>query len=135
MRTFQKLGSPEEFLAGTVVQRDYQWCNGDGEVLLELTYDDPGVSGWAELYMMYQPELESVLDARCRLLESVDIRQGVAVVKVVTQDNGVQVMGRSAQGQDEIATGRYLVGCDGGNSFVRRTLGSVRRATPLRKTG
>ena len=77
MRTFQKLGVSEEVLPGAVVQRDYDWVNGAGETLVEISYDDPAPGGWAQLYMMYQPHIEDVLDRLCRSLPSVEVRQGV----------------------------------------------------------
>src|ERR1700734_2847045 len=61
MRTLQKLDLVEEILPGTVVQADYEWINGQGETLLDVRYDNPAHSGWAALYMMYQPEVEAVL--------------------------------------------------------------------------
>ena len=72
MRTFQKLGIVDEVLPGTVAQPNYEWVNGSGETLLELSYDDPAPNGWAALYMMYQPHLETVLDRRCKSLPDGD---------------------------------------------------------------
>jgi 2-polyprenyl-6-methoxyphenol hydroxylase-like FAD-dependent oxidoreductase len=122
MRTFQKLGIVEAVLPGTVVQTDYDWINGDGETLLEVSYDNPARGGWAALYMMYQPHLESVLDELCKSLPTVEVHQGVAVDTLVTGDEDVLVAGRNAAGERVSARARYVVGADGGAGFVRPAL-------------
>ena len=47
MRTFQKLGIDAVVAEGAVVQSRYEWVNAEGEMLLEVDYDDPARSGWA----------------------------------------------------------------------------------------
>jgi 2-polyprenyl-6-methoxyphenol hydroxylase-like FAD-dependent oxidoreductase len=122
MRTFAQLGIAEELLPGLRVQQTYQWCNGDGEVLLEQHFDLAGASGWAEWYMMYQPELEDALDAVCRGLGSVDVRPSCTVTGLTQTVDGARVEYRHGPAT-EMLTARYVVGCDGGNSFVRECLG------------
>jgi len=100
MRTFQKLGVTEEVLPGAVVQRDYEWVNGDGETLVEIEYDDPAPGGWAQLYMMYQPHVEDVLDRLCRSLPSVEVRQGVTVEGMTTEPQAVELRGRDRDGEE-----------------------------------
>jgi 2-polyprenyl-6-methoxyphenol hydroxylase-like FAD-dependent oxidoreductase len=122
MRTLQKLDLVEEILPGTVVQADYDWVNGQGETLLKVSYDNPAHSGWAALYMMYQPEVEAVLDRRCRALETVEVRQGLTVDGL---QNGyvVRVSATDADGRRHEIRARYAVGADGGTGFVRPALG------------
>ncbi len=123
MRTFQKLGVTEEVLPGAVVQRDYDWLNGDGETLVEIEYDDPAPGGWAQLYMMYQPHVEDVLDRLCRSLPSVEVRQGVTVEAMEVEPHRVELRGRDAAGEEVAVAARYVVGADGGTGFVRQALG------------
>jgi 2-polyprenyl-6-methoxyphenol hydroxylase-like FAD-dependent oxidoreductase len=123
MRTFQKLGVTEEGLPGTVVQRDYDWVNGDGETLVEIEYDDPAPGGWAQLYMMYQPHVEDVLDRLCRSLPSAEVRQGVTVEGMSVEPHRVELRGRDRGGEEVAVQARYVVGADGGTGFVRTALG------------
>ena len=123
MRTFQKLDLVAEVLPGTVVQPTYEWVNGRGETLLELSYDDPARCGWAALYMMYQPHLERVLDRRWKSLPSVEIRQGVTVQRIEAGAEGVLVSGVSGDDRTVEVRARFLVGADGGAGFVRSALG------------
>jgi 2-polyprenyl-6-methoxyphenol hydroxylase-like FAD-dependent oxidoreductase len=133
MRLLQKLGIAEQVATGTRVQRTYDWCNADGETLIRNEFSDFGHSGWPEFNMMFQPALERELDALCRRTPGVGIRHGrVATgfrqtgdtVEVVTEP--ADKLGRVAPGSEGRArtlTARFAVGCDGGNSSVRSSLG------------
>jgi 2-polyprenyl-6-methoxyphenol hydroxylase-like FAD-dependent oxidoreductase len=122
MRTFQKLGRSDEVAEGTVVQRDYEWCNAEGRVLVEISYADRGTSGWPELYMMYQPHLERVLDETVRDLDLIDLHQGTRAVAIEQDEHGVRLEAIAADGQRVELRASYAVGADGGESFVRGAL-------------
>ncbi|MGH3261457.1 MAG: FAD-dependent monooxygenase, partial [Trebonia sp.] len=91
-------------------------------MLLEQHFDPLGPSGWAEWYMMYQPDLEDALDAVCRELGSVDVRSSCTVTALAQSADGVRVEYRRGAATETL-TARFVVGCDGGNSFVRDSLG------------
>ncbi|MEE4542616.1 bifunctional 3-(3-hydroxy-phenyl)propionate/3-hydroxycinnamic acid hydroxylase [Streptomyces sp. V4-01] len=118
MRTFARLGIADELLPKVRVQHAYEWTGSSGEVLREQRFEDRGPSGWAEWYMMYQPDLEDALDAVCRALPGVEVRQGSPVVGIEQDGSGVLV---TVEGGATVAA-RHVVACDGGNSFVRRAL-------------
>lgn len=123
MRTLDKLGIAEEMSPRLHVQRNYEWCNARGELLIEHDFAEQGRSGWAEWYMMYQPELEDALDGVCRRAPTVAVRFGSAVAGVRQTGTGVQ-LDVERRGEDtETVAARYVVACDGGNSTVRRELG------------
>jgi 2-polyprenyl-6-methoxyphenol hydroxylase-like FAD-dependent oxidoreductase len=118
MRTFQKLGLVEEIEPGIVAQRDYEWVNAAGETLVHIAYGD-GPGGWASLYMMYQPHLETVLDRHCKSLDGVDVRQGRRVIGLRAAGDGVEL---TTEGGESVQA-RYVVGADGGGGFTRQALG------------
>ena len=122
MRTFAQVGIAERLLPTLRLQRTYQWCNGAGEVLLEQRFDLEGRSGWAEWNMMYQPDLEDALDAACRRLDEVDVRQGCTVT-AITQSADETRVAYVRDGVPRSVTARFVVGCDGGGSFTRGHLG------------
>ncbi|MEE4014817.1 bifunctional 3-(3-hydroxy-phenyl)propionate/3-hydroxycinnamic acid hydroxylase [Roseibium sp. FZY0029] len=122
MRTFQKLGIAEKVLPGTNIQQGYVWMNGEGDVLLDIEYDNPGRCGWPSQYMMYQPHLEDVFDTLCKTTPGVEVRQGVTVTALTEQPDGVQVTAKTEAGEEVSVGARYVVGCDGGNGFVRQHL-------------
>ena len=118
MRTFAKLGIAERMLPKIHAQRNYEWRNAAGELLIEHDFAEFGRSGWAEWYMMYQPDLEDALNAVCQALPSVEVRFG-SEVKAIAQDaDGVTL---TVEDGAAVRAG-YVVACDGGNSFVRRAL-------------
>lgn len=123
MRTFQMLGIAEALLPGTNIQPGYVWVNGAGEVLLDIEYDNPGPCGWPAQYMMYQPHLEDVLDRKVRSLPGVEVRQGVTVTGLTEGADSVRVTAQAQDGAEVTLDARFVVGCDGGNGFVRGWMG------------
>jgi 2-polyprenyl-6-methoxyphenol hydroxylase-like FAD-dependent oxidoreductase len=119
MRTFAQLGIAGKLLPKLHVQRHYEWRNEAGDLLIDVEYAEKGRSGWAEWYMMYQPDLEDALDTACRGLSTVDVRLGSPVTGLRDTGDGVEL---TVDGGAPVKA-RYVVGCDGGNSFVREALG------------
>ncbi|WP_375433287.1 bifunctional 3-(3-hydroxy-phenyl)propionate/3-hydroxycinnamic acid hydroxylase [uncultured Friedmanniella sp.] len=118
MRTFAELGIAETLLPRLHVQRNYEWRNGAGELLIEHDFAEVGASGWAEWYMMYQPDLEDALDAAVRATGAVDVRFSTPVTGYRPDADGVRIETGGAP-----VHARWVVACDGGNSFTRRLLG------------
>lgn len=101
----------------------YEWRNGAGRPLLRFGRTGTGASGWPQSSMFNQPALELALETRAASLPSVMIRRGVEVGAVEPQVDGtVLVRGKVADGDDLAVRGRYVVGCDGAGSTVRRLL-------------
>ncbi len=121
MRTLDKLGIAELMRPKLHVQRNYEWRNAAGELLIEHAFAETGRSGWAEWYMMYQPELEDALDAVCRRSPLVEVRHTAPVVGLRQDDDAVTVTVSTPEGPQEV-TATFVVACDGGNSLVRRAL-------------
>ena len=72
-----------------------------------------------------QLKLEPLLYERARSYECVDIRRGWTVTEVEQDADGAAVAARPVSGgtaPERIAC-RYIVGCDGGRGFVRRSAG------------
>ncbi|WP_103338469.1 bifunctional 3-(3-hydroxy-phenyl)propionate/3-hydroxycinnamic acid hydroxylase MhpA [Amycolatopsis sp. CA-126428] len=133
MRLLQKLGIAERVATGTRVQRSYDWCNADGEVLIGNEFSDFGRCGWPEFNMMFQPVLERELDALCRRTPGIEVVRGYAVTELRQTDDGAEVvaspadeLGRPLRTPDDARrtfNARFVIGCDGGNSTVRSDLG------------
>ncbi len=121
MRTFAQLGIADALLPTLHVQRNYEWRGADGQLLVEHAFAERGRSGWAEWYMMYQPDLEAALDAACRAHPGVQVRLDTPVV-ALEQDVDRVLLTLGGPGGESLSA-RWVIACDGGNSFVRRTLG------------
>ena len=123
MRTLDKIGIAQQMLPKLHVQRNYEWVNAAGQLLIDHSFAERGRSGWAEWYMMYQPELEEALDGACRALPNVEIVHGATVVDVDQDQSGVTLHVRQLDGTHRSVRCTYAIACDGGNSVVRRHLG------------
>jgi 2-polyprenyl-6-methoxyphenol hydroxylase-like FAD-dependent oxidoreductase len=137
MRVLQLLGCAETLLTDAVACDTYTLRNGQGELLAEFPWSADGVSGWKSDYMMYQPVLEDSLYSRNVDDPNVTFRRGFEVHDIVTHDDHVEVHatapaapadfeGPARAAQDIVVRGRYLLGADGGRSFVRSWLGVER---------
>jgi 3-(3-hydroxy-phenyl)propionate hydroxylase/flavoprotein hydroxylase len=121
MRTFAALGVAEEILSDLKAPQRYWFQNAAGERLIEFDLAEFGRSGWAEMYGFYQPYLEDALDKACRDLPRVDIRHSAMVTALVQNRSSVTLTVTTPDATDTV-TARYVVACDGGNSFVRQHL-------------
>ncbi|MET1073234.1 MAG: bifunctional 3-(3-hydroxy-phenyl)propionate/3-hydroxycinnamic acid hydroxylase [Umezawaea sp.] len=118
-RLLAGLGLAEELWPTLHVQKAYRWSNASGEILVDLESRPVGDSGWPDLLMFHQPVLERALHSRCESLPSVEVRLGTTVTGLDQDDEGVRL---ATDGHGTVRA-RYVVGCDGGNSFVRTALG------------
>ncbi|GGX44941.1 bifunctional 3-(3-hydroxy-phenyl)propionate/3-hydroxycinnamic acid hydroxylase MhpA [Streptomyces chryseus] len=104
---------------------DYMWRNGAGQDLLYIgAAEEHGRNGWPESTSMYQPGLEEALIARGKRLPELTVLRGYEAVDLAETDDGVELAVRSADGTRRRLRSRWIVGCDGANSFVRRHIGT-----------
>jgi 2-polyprenyl-6-methoxyphenol hydroxylase-like FAD-dependent oxidoreductase len=102
----------------------YEWRTAAGETLLRIGTRGNGPSGWPAANMFSQPELERALDARARALETVEVRRGTEVVALRPSPEDVELGVAGRDGAARVRA-RWVVGCDGANSFVRRRVGAT----------
>ena len=104
----------------------YRWVNADKEVLLDLNWTGVGPSGWHTSNFFSQPELDRELVSYMETVPDITVLRGWEVQDLTEDADGVTVTARSMRPQDAgaLATkeirGKYVVGADGANSFVRR---------------
>ncbi|MCF2533249.1 bifunctional 3-(3-hydroxy-phenyl)propionate/3-hydroxycinnamic acid hydroxylase MhpA [Yinghuangia soli] len=135
-RAFAGMGIGPELARITETADAYDWRNADGATLLHFDWGGLGPGAWPTANMFGQPELEAVLAERAAAL-GVTVRRGCQVVGISEEhapdgdaDRGhVRLTLQSAGLPDGPAPGtltaRYVVGCDGANSFVRDHLGGT----------
>jgi 3-(3-hydroxy-phenyl)propionate hydroxylase len=81
--------------------------------------------GWPATVTFLQPKLEAALRDELARCKSVDVFLGEEVTGLSQDSGSVTVMTSEAQsGRATELTGRWLVGCDGANSLVRKGIGS-----------
>ncbi len=121
LRMFQEIGIVERIRPATTFLPIYELANGE-RVLLSSRVAERATHGWPEYISVYQPAFEAELDRAAKALPTVEVRQGETVVALEQDADRVSVT-TEGEGGRRTVQGRYLVGADGGNSFVRRALG------------
>ncbi|EUB99990.1 monooxygenase FAD-binding protein [Rhizobium sp. CF080] len=129
-RIFHALGIASEVAAISREMGHYVWYNADWKVLIDIDETRESISGGPTGYTFNQPELEQILHEDLRRRDGISYYLGMEAV--AARDSGNHVEIEIARFDEQNLTidhsqtspliGRYLVGCDGANSLVRRLM-------------
>ncbi|WP_168214923.1 bifunctional 3-(3-hydroxy-phenyl)propionate/3-hydroxycinnamic acid hydroxylase [Mycolicibacterium sp. ELW1] len=126
-RLLAGLGVGEQFAAISRPARGLQLRDPSMRVLAEFRREDTlSANGYPQANMFDQPELERLLRDNLEKYPNVVLRGNAEVVDVVQIDADrarVTVSDRSSGEQHSVET-RYVLGCDGANSLVRKAIGA-----------
>ena len=75
--------------------------------------------------------MERLLRKECEASPLVSARYGWTVANVSELEDAAEVFATTAEGKDAEVLARFIVGCDGANSVVRRSLGIALDGGPL----
>jgi 3-(3-hydroxy-phenyl)propionate hydroxylase len=126
MRLVQTMGLAGELLPLLNVSRNIRHVSADGKLLLLLTRSGVGLEGWNNAYRFYQPEFEAVLRRGVSRYPSVEVRLRGEAYALDEAGDHVRVRYENlAAGVLGEVTARYVVGCDGARSTVRRFMGAA----------
>ncbi|MFC5032896.1 bifunctional 3-(3-hydroxy-phenyl)propionate/3-hydroxycinnamic acid hydroxylase [Streptomyces sp. So13.3] len=118
-RIFQAAGVGEQVRAVTdPVPDHYEWRNAAGEALVRIDWSGTGPSGWPTANFFSQPQLESVLASAAEKVPGVSVQRDCEVVDLEIAESHVRLRTVGKGGPGEVRA-RYVIGCDGANSFVR----------------
>jgi 3-(3-hydroxy-phenyl)propionate hydroxylase len=125
MRVFQACGLADAIAPFTAPHPGTHYIGVDRNVI--RIYDPqpaPHPLGWPPSGTFVQPEVEAALRAGVARSGRADVFLATQAVAFVPHDDRVDVTLRAAEGgAQRTVSARYLLGCDGANSFVRRQLG------------
>ncbi|MEE2058081.1 bifunctional 3-(3-hydroxy-phenyl)propionate/3-hydroxycinnamic acid hydroxylase MhpA [Rhodococcus artemisiae] len=125
-RVFQSMNLTEEIKAISEAVPDYyEWRNAAGESLVKIDWSGTGPSGWPTASFFSQPQLEKVLDAAVEEMPNVTLLRGAEVVGIDERADNVEVTFTSTVVKQRQMSARYVIGCDGANSFVRERMGAT----------
>ena len=139
-RIIQAAADIDQALRNSEPRRRYILANGDGEILIDMNWDTPDVSGFPHRISLHQPDIEDAMDAAARA-RGAEINQGWEVVALAQDNARVTVTARErivrdgaepAWGRERRVTARYVIGADGARSAVREALGIERESWPFR---
>jgi 3-(3-hydroxy-phenyl)propionate hydroxylase len=126
MRVFQSIGIAETIERESGITLGMRFLDADGALLMEWKRGGgKGPLGWVSDYMFHQPTLEKTL--RAKLAESPDAHTFLLHDVFAIEDAGEYVRVRAEDtASARLATfeAKYVVGCDGARSLVRRTIGT-----------
>jgi len=128
-RFLQSLGIADDMSRHTATSERYEWRNSQGELLAAFVgLDQIALSGWPDRIGFYQPGLETTLDAHLRSGGlNVTIVQGWTVTSVQPLDDSVVLQAHPTHDSNAPSRqyrARYVVGCDGAESFIRQAMGT-----------
>ncbi|MBS1676271.1 MAG: bifunctional 3-(3-hydroxy-phenyl)propionate/3-hydroxycinnamic acid hydroxylase [Actinobacteria bacterium] len=111
--------------------RAYIFRNAAEEILLEIAWNLPGDSGWPEMSTYFQPDLEDLFESKLATLPNVAFHRGWEADAVSQDEDSATVELRATAGDGSgeerwTAVADWVVGADGANSLVRRTMGPTR---------
>src|ERR1700689_1333669 len=126
MRLVQTMGLAEQLLPLLSVSRNISHVSADGKLLLLISRGGIGLEGWHNAYRFYQPEFEAVLRNGIARFASVDLRLRCDAFALDEFGDHVRVRYENlTTGELAQTTARYVVGCDGARSLVRRFMGAA----------
>ena len=124
MRLFQQIGVADALAPHIAGFRDTQYFGADGQLLQRVQHVPPPYPlGWEPNYSCNQPGLEAVLRDGLRRSRTVDLALGCTLESFEDEGNGVRLHLSGPGGRASTLRARWLVGCDGASSAVRRMLG------------
>jgi len=121
LRMFQEIGCIDAIWPATHFLPVYELAK-HGKVLLSSDVARNATHGWPEYISIYQPAFEEQLDTIVKAQPAVDVFQGHRVVAVEQNAERVEIEVETDDGKRQRVQGRYLIGSDGGNSFIREAL-------------
>jgi 3-(3-hydroxy-phenyl)propionate hydroxylase len=126
MRVFQAIGLADTLLPRLFISPGMKFVDAAGRVLIDWSRPQQlGPQGWHPSYRFHQPELEEVLRARLAGFPNVALRLRHDVYSIEPQADHVRLRVEDTRTGRLFGTAaRYVVGCDGARSLVRRFMGT-----------
>ena len=123
MRILQSAGLADDVLPLLAIPEGTVHFGMDGAPIRPFRrMTDTSAYGWAEDYFFYQPELEAVLRDRLARRPTVEVLLGHELVDLAQGNAATELTLRCEDGERRVRA-RYVLGCDGGRSVVRRLIG------------
>ena len=124
MRIFQNLGVAERMTPFIETYRPSEYRAADGSILRRLLpAPEPFPLSWPSYVTFVQPELERLLRERARDFLNLEVQLSSEVVAVSNLE-GTPALDVKVAGAHPLQSlrCRYVVGCDGAGSFLRRVM-------------
>ncbi|MDV7352711.1 bifunctional 3-(3-hydroxy-phenyl)propionate/3-hydroxycinnamic acid hydroxylase [Rhodococcus oxybenzonivorans] len=121
LRTLQSFGMAEKVLESAVRNAPIRYYDSRNRILAHVA-PSARPFGWPRRNLFFQPNLESVLRTSLDRFDNVEFRTSCEAVGL-TQDVDRVTVTALENGETVTIRARYVVGADGGRSFVRDAVG------------
>ncbi len=126
MRVFNTIGITKSLTKKLIINKGTKFVNEKGKILLD--WPRPKViteNGWYPSYRFHQPDLERSLRHRLKRYEKVLISQNSEVYKTINFKNHSIIQYKDIKTNQIFSVkSKYVIGCDGANSFLRKQMKS-----------
>jgi 3-(3-hydroxy-phenyl)propionate hydroxylase len=124
MRVFQNIGIADDLTEVVAEYKDSVYQAADGSLLRRfISPPPPHKLGWPAYLTFVQPELERKLRAKAASCEKIKLITGTEVTALENPASPQLTLRDCKTGDVSELSARFVVGCDGGASFIRRSLG------------
>ena len=118
MRVFQTVGIAEKLSQRVHINPGMKFQDNNDNVLLDWPRDQHITAhGWHASYRLHQPDLETLL--RQKLNQKTNVHEALECQAQTLKDNSDHV---EITCNNKVFKARYVVGCDGANSLVRKSI-------------
>ena len=126
MRVFQTIGITKSLSKKLIINKGTKFIDDNGELLLDWPRPKKITeNGWYPSYRFHQPDLERSLRHNLKKYKNVTIVQNAEVYKTINKKNYVEVNYKNTKtNKIHSLKSKYLIGCDGANSFLRNEINS-----------
>lgn len=126
MRVFETIGLSEAIRPNVILSPGMHFIDVDGKLILDWSRPaEITPQGWHSSYRFHQPDLESVLREGLQRWPSVTVQSRCDVFALDADGDGVTVRYEDlSSGRLSRCRAKYVVGCDGARSLVRRFMGA-----------
>ena len=126
MRVFNTIGITKTLTKKLIINKGTKFVDEKGDLLLD--WPRPKViteNGWYPSYRFHQPDLERSLRHKLKRFEKVIISQNSEVYKSITHKNYSIIQYKNLKTKQIFSVkSKYVIGCDGANSFLRKQIKS-----------
>lgn len=124
LRVLQAIGLGDVMEQVVAPHNGSHYLGVDGEIIKIFDpMPPPFPLGWTPNVTFVQPETEQALRDKLAEHANADVFLAASCVSVEQDDGTATLIARRESGEEFVIRARYLVGCDGANSFVRKQLG------------
>ena len=126
MRVFQTIGITKSLSKKLIINKGTKFIDDNGELLLDWPRPKKITeNGWYPSYRFHQPDLERSLRHNLKKYKNATIVQNAEVYKTINKKDYVEVNYKNTKtNKIHSLKSKYLIGCDGANSFLRNEINS-----------